>query len=116
MGHKMLNVPYDSALVAVKDSAALNDAMNCGAPYVAPSPLTSEADVIPSRELAPEIQNSRRGRGVVAYAALRQLGRSGVTDLVDRLCDHATLLANLLSGTGVAKLLNKVVFNQVLVT
>ena len=29
---------------------------------------------------------SRRARGLTVYAALRQLGRSGVAELVDRLC------------------------------
>src|SRR5262249_32260662 len=32
---------------------------------------------------------SRRGRGFPTYAALRQLGRSGVASLVERCCRHA---------------------------
>ena len=32
---------------------------------------------------------SRRARGVAIYAALRELGRNGVEQLVDRTCKHA---------------------------
>jgi glutamate/tyrosine decarboxylase-like PLP-dependent enzyme len=32
---------------------------------------------------------SRRGRGFPTYAALRQLGREGIADLVERCCGHA---------------------------
>ena len=32
---------------------------------------------------------SRRARGVATYAALRELGRQGVADLVERCCRHA---------------------------
>jgi glutamate/tyrosine decarboxylase-like PLP-dependent enzyme len=32
---------------------------------------------------------SRRGRGVATYAALRQLGRDGVANLVERTCGYA---------------------------
>jgi glutamate/tyrosine decarboxylase-like PLP-dependent enzyme len=35
---------------------------------------------------------SRRGRGFATYAALRNLGRDGVADLVERTCDHAHAL------------------------
>lgn len=35
---------------------------------------------------------SRRGRGVATYAALRQLGREGVADLIERCCRHAQTL------------------------
>jgi glutamate/tyrosine decarboxylase-like PLP-dependent enzyme len=35
---------------------------------------------------------SRRGRGFATYAALRQLGVSGIADLIDRTCAHAHAL------------------------
>jgi len=35
---------------------------------------------------------SRRARGFATYAALRQLGRSGVTGLVEQCCAHARRL------------------------
>jgi glutamate/tyrosine decarboxylase-like PLP-dependent enzyme len=48
------------------------------------------------------------------YAALRFLGRRGVARLVERCCDHATLMASLLRDGGL-EVLNEVVLNQVLV-
>jgi glutamate/tyrosine decarboxylase-like PLP-dependent enzyme len=35
---------------------------------------------------------SRRARGFATYAALRQLGRAGVRDLIERCCRHARAL------------------------
>jgi glutamate/tyrosine decarboxylase-like PLP-dependent enzyme len=58
---------------------------------------------------------SRRARAVPVYAALRQLGRSGVADLVDRCCSHARALAEGLQAVPGCELVNEVVLNQVLV-
>jgi glutamate/tyrosine decarboxylase-like PLP-dependent enzyme len=35
---------------------------------------------------------SRRGRGFATYAALRNLGRDGIANLIERTCDHAHAL------------------------
>ena len=59
--HKMLNVPYESALVAVRDGRALHGSMASAAPYL-PAAGSDAA-------LLPELQNSRRARGVAAWAA-----------------------------------------------
>jgi glutamate/tyrosine decarboxylase-like PLP-dependent enzyme len=58
---------------------------------------------------------SRRARGVAVYATLRSLGRTGVTDLVDRACSLARRFADRLAATGRVEVLNDVVFNQVLI-
>jgi glutamate/tyrosine decarboxylase-like PLP-dependent enzyme len=57
---------------------------------------------------------SRRARGFAVYAAIRSFGRSGITALVERCCEHAQLFAKLLEEGG-ATVLNDVVLNQVLV-
>jgi glutamate/tyrosine decarboxylase-like PLP-dependent enzyme len=62
---------------------------------------------------APEL--SRRARGVEVWAVLRALGRSGLADLVERDCRHATAFAQGLSGAGY-EILNDVELNQVLVS
>jgi len=62
---------------------------------------------------APEF--SRRGRGITVYAALRTLGRLGVEDLVDRLCDRAMQFAEILRRDDRVQILNDVCLNQVLV-
>jgi glutamate/tyrosine decarboxylase-like PLP-dependent enzyme len=63
-------------------------------------------------DLTPE--SSRRARGFAVWAALRELGRSGVAALVDRCCEHARTMADLLAAGG-ATIHNDVVLNQVLV-
>ena len=56
---------------------------------------------------------SRRARGFTVYAAIRQLGRCGIAELVERCCDHAARFAREIESTG-AEVLNEVVLNQVL--
>ncbi len=57
---------------------------------------------------------SRRARGFTVYAALRSLGATGLSALVDRCCAHARRFAELLEDGG-GTILNDVVLNQVLV-
>ena len=49
--------------------------------------ITSSNDARDQIDWNPEW--SRRGRGVATYAALRQLGRQGLSRLVEQSCDHA---------------------------
>jgi glutamate/tyrosine decarboxylase-like PLP-dependent enzyme len=81
-GHKWLNVPYDSGYAFVKDRAAHHASMSHRESY-----LIHDSDARDQMDWNPEW--SRRARGFPTYAALRQLGRSGVASLVDRCCDHA---------------------------
>jgi glutamate/tyrosine decarboxylase-like PLP-dependent enzyme len=57
---------------------------------------------------------SRRARGIPIWAALRSLGRSGVSAMVDRHIAQATRLASRLRAAGF-DVVNRVVLNQVLV-
>ena len=82
--------------------------MTTGAAYIVET--ASERD---PRDFVPE--ESRRGRAVPVYAALRSMGRQGVGELVDRCCGHATRLANQLRADSRLEILNDVVLNQVLV-
>jgi glutamate/tyrosine decarboxylase-like PLP-dependent enzyme len=106
--HKWLNVPYDSAFVATRDPVAHGAAMTWEAPYVVPGAGRDPYRYVP--------EASRRARGFAVWAALTQLGRAGVADLVDRSCAHARRFATALGDAdpGVA-VLNQVVLNQVLV-
>jgi glutamate/tyrosine decarboxylase-like PLP-dependent enzyme len=105
--HKWLNVPYDSAVAFVRDGEALRTAMTATAAY-APG-----GDQREPCHHTPEF--SRRARGVEIWAALRQLGREGVADLIERSCRQAARMAKLLSAAGY-EILNDVVINQVLVS
>lgn len=109
--HKLLNVPYDCGLAIVRDRAAHVAAMNsfAGAEYI-PQP---EHDERYEAEWVPEF--SRRARGFAVYAALRELGRRGVAELVERCCGCARLMAEELARDPRATVLNDVVLNQVLV-
>jgi glutamate/tyrosine decarboxylase-like PLP-dependent enzyme len=106
--HKWLNVPYDSGLVFCRDAVAHAAAMSYSAAY-----LTGSGGTDPVLgDLTPE--SSRRARGFAVWAALRELGRSGVADLVDRCSAHARRMADALAAGG-ATIHNDVVLNQVLV-
>jgi glutamate/tyrosine decarboxylase-like PLP-dependent enzyme len=91
-GHKWLNVPYDSGFAFVAHPQAHRNAMSYEASYISHNDQVRE-----QKDWNPDW--SRRGRGVAAYAALRQLGRQGVAALIDRCCDAAHSLA-----TGIAAL------------
>jgi len=92
----------------VRDAAALRAAMAVTAAYLPPTgPERVPADYTP--------ELSRRARGVVVWAALAALGRSGVAALVERCCAHARRFADGLRDAGF-EVLNEVVLNQVLVS
>jgi glutamate/tyrosine decarboxylase-like PLP-dependent enzyme len=105
--HKWLNVPYDSGLVFTRDADALRKAMSVGGAY-----LAQDEDRIPY-QYTPDF--SRRARGVEVWAALRQLGRSGLADLIERTCRYADQFAEGLRAAGY-RVLNDVMLNQVLVS
>jgi glutamate/tyrosine decarboxylase-like PLP-dependent enzyme len=105
--HKWLNVPYDGALAIVADRDAVRAAIGVRAAYL---PDDSGRDPI---DLSPEM--SRRARAIPIYAALRQLGRHGVAELVERCCALARRLAAAMEDLDGAEVLNDVVLNQVLV-
>jgi glutamate/tyrosine decarboxylase-like PLP-dependent enzyme len=105
--HKWLNVPYDCGLALVRHPEALQGAMGIRAAY-----LPDEDRREPSR-FGPEL--SRRARGVEVWAALKQLGRQGLAELIERCCTHAGRFAEGLEAAGY-EILNEVRLNQVLVS
>ena len=80
--HKYLNVPYDSGLAFVRDPEAHRAAMTLSTSYL-PAGGAARDQI----DWNPEF--SRRARGFAVYAALRELGREGVAEMVDRTCRHA---------------------------
>ena len=62
------------------------------------------------------LESSRRARGVATWAALRQLGRSGIAELVERCCSLARRFAEQLATVDGVEVVNDVVLNQVLVS
>jgi glutamate/tyrosine decarboxylase-like PLP-dependent enzyme len=105
--HKWLNVPYDSALVF------------CSRPLVHATALSYTAAYLTGSGAEPNgadftAESSRRARGFALWAALRELGRDGVAELVDRCCALARRFADGFRAAGY-EVVNDVVLNQVLV-
>jgi glutamate/tyrosine decarboxylase-like PLP-dependent enzyme len=107
--HKWLNVPYDAALAFVADPAPLRAAVALVAPYL----TTAAPRERNGSDWSPEA--SRRARAFPLYAALRQLGRRGVGELVERHCALAARVAARLDAEPGVAVLNDVVLNQALV-
>ena len=109
-GHKWLNVPYDSGYAFCAHPDAHAAAMAYTVAYLigtAPAPVRSPGDYV--------LESSRRARGFSTWAALRQLGRSGVAELVERCCALARSFAAQLETVEGISIMNDVVLNQVLV-
>jgi len=107
--HKWLNVPYDSGIVIVRDSAAHHASMTSTAEYLEQT-RGEERD---NFDWTPDF--SRRARGFAIYAAIRTLGRRGIAALIDGCCDRARQFAEILGRDQRVAILNDVVLNQVLV-
>ena len=106
--HKWLNVGYDCGFVTVRDPAAHRAAMAASAAY-----LMQGSGLRDSWEYV--LDSSRRARGFVLWAALRSLGREGVSALVEHCCALAVRIADQLGAVPGAEILNEVALNQVLV-
>lgn len=106
--HKWLNVPYDSGLVFCRSAGDLRAALSHS-----PAAYLTEGQQREPMEYTPEM--SRRARGIEVWAALRSLGRSGLTDMIELCCRHATRIAEGLAAAGY-EVLNEVELNQVLVS
>ncbi len=89
-GHKWLNVPFDCGIAIVNDPKAHRAAMTLAVDYVASSQSARD-----QMDWNPEW--SRRARGVPVYAALKEMGRNGVEDMIDRCC---TFCLEIVQGIG----------------
>lgn len=107
-GHKWLNVPYDCGYVFVADSKAHRDSMSHRASY-----LTHDEDARDQMDWNPEW--SRRARGFASYAAIRELGREGVSELIERTCKHAHSLVTRIGALEGAEMVWGPTVNQGLV-
>ncbi|MCW2963404.1 MAG: ddc [Actinomycetia bacterium] len=104
--HKWLNVPYDNAIAFTAHPDSHSGAFSVRAPY-----LVFDTETRDALDWNPEA--SRRARGFTIYAAIRALGRSGISEMIERCCAHARRFADGLTELG-AEVLNDVELNQVL--
>ena len=107
-GHKWLNVPFDCGFAFVRDSDAHRASLASHASYI--THVTNARDQM---DWNPEW--SRRSRAFSVYAALRQLGRKGVADLVERCCKHARSIVVGIGELDGAEMLWEPAINQGLV-
>ncbi|TCM47103.1 pyridoxal-dependent decarboxylase [Kribbella sp. VKM Ac-2568] len=106
-GHKWLNVPYDSGFVFCAHPDAHAAALASSASYLVTSGAREPGDYA--------MESSRRARGLAVWAGLQELGRDGLTEVVDRCCALARRFAEQLEKGG-CEIGNEVVLNQVLVS
>lgn len=107
-GHKWLNVPFDCGFAFVADPESHRASLSVRASY-----LTHASAARDQMDWNPEW--SRRSRSFAAYAALRQLGRKGLAELVDRCCNHAHAIVKGIGELEGAEVLWEPTINQGLV-
>lgn len=103
--HKTLNAPYDNGIVLCRNRDALTGALHMSGSYIVYSPQRDG--------MLYTLDMSRRARGIELWAALKALGRSGVSQLVEDLHKKAVYFAESLAREGF-NIHNEVCFNQVL--
>ena len=106
-GHKTLNTPYDSGIILCSDAQALTAALHMSAGYII------EGEERDGMYYTPEM--SRRARIIELWATLKYLGKEGVEALIAGFHQRATAFARQVEGIKGLRVLNEVVFNQVMV-
>lgn len=107
-GHKWLNVPYDCGYAFVAHPEHHRAGMEHRASY-----LVHAEDGRDQLDWNPE--HSRRARGFATWAALRELGRSGLADLVTRCSGYARDIATRIGALPNAHTVSAPIINQGLV-
>jgi glutamate/tyrosine decarboxylase-like PLP-dependent enzyme len=107
-GHKTLNTPYDCGILLCQDREALASALHLSGSY-----LMIDEKKRDGMLYTPEM--SRRARIIELWATMKYLGRSGMGMLVDTLHARAAQFADAIRGVAGFRVVNDVVFNQVLV-
>lgn len=106
--HKWLSVPFDSGMIITKHKESLANIKKARCAY---SGMQDDSKRDGS-QWVPE--NSRRARGFVLYAAIRNLGKKGIREIVENNCNSARQLAQLLDSFSDVKIVNEIHLNQVL--
>jgi glutamate/tyrosine decarboxylase-like PLP-dependent enzyme len=107
-GHKWLNVPFDCGFAFVADPDSHRASLTSKAAYI-----THADDARDQMDWNPEW--SRRSRCFASYAAIRQLGRTGIADLIERCCRHAHAIVTRIGKLPGAELVWEPRINQGLV-
>jgi glutamate/tyrosine decarboxylase-like PLP-dependent enzyme len=105
--HKWLNVPYDCGIAFIADPAAHRAALAAAPDYL------NHGNARQRHPMQWELGFARRSRVIPVWAALRQLGKDGVAQMVDRHCALARRLAAHLATEPGVHVAGEVVLNQV---
>jgi len=108
-GHKWLQTPYDCGFAIVRDAEAHARAMSVSASYLPPA----EGPERDPSTYVPEL--SRRARGFAVWAMIRQLGRDGIAEMVERNCRVAAHMGETLARERGITLVAEVPLNQFMV-
>jgi len=105
-GHKTLNSSYDSAIVLSKAEHlnALKSVMSCYASYLAQDTKVQSKDIT--------LDFSKRTRAIDMWAVIRSMGKDGISDMVQEMCENAKYFSDGLRKIGY-EILNEIAFNQV---
>jgi len=106
--HKWLNIPYDSGMVIIKNREAHSHLKTARCTYAGQAEISKRDGF----QWVPE--NSRRARGFVLYAAMRNFGRRGISRIIENGVEMARIFAVKLSQIPEVKILNEVILNQIL--
>ncbi|RDS85482.1 pyridoxal phosphate-dependent decarboxylase family protein [Dyella psychrodurans] len=105
--HKWLNVPYDCAVIYTAHLPLQIEVFKNHSAYL-PAPIVVEDNYL---HLTPE--NSRRFRALPIWMSLLAYGRNGYADIVDRNCEAAQYLGQLIESDSRFKLAAPVRHNVV---
>jgi glutamate/tyrosine decarboxylase-like PLP-dependent enzyme len=105
--HKWLNIPYDCGVVFVRNRESIFASMSATAAYLQSNTVREPFHYVP--------EMSRQARAIPVWAALKSLGKKGLSEMIERNCRQAIKFSELLTDAGCI-ILNEVVLNQVLVS
>ncbi len=106
-GHKTLNTPYDCGVILCEDQEAIKSALHMSGSYI----VTSEQR--DGMFYTPEM--SRRARIIDLWATMKYLGKTGIDEMILGMHQRAVQFATEIKKITGFKVLNHVVFNQVII-
>jgi len=107
-GHKTLNTPYDAGVIMSSDGEALAKALDMQGAYI----ILSDGHRDGMR-FTPEM--SKRARVIEFWATMKYLGQDGIDEMIMEMHLRAVQFGKEVSKIDGFKVLNDIVFNQVLV-